>query len=219
MIRVLLLAIALTALPAAAAELPPGFVRLADVAPSIRQEMRYATSENFLGRPVDGYRRGDCWLVEPAARALAKAATDAEAEGWRLVVYDCYRPTRAVADFVAWSKDPTDQARKAEYYPDIDKSQLFKAGFIATRSEHSRGTTVDVGAEMLSGVPLDFGTPFDSFSQASATASTDIHDTAQRNRANLVRLLSAQGFENYRKEWWHFTFQMPRPEPQDVPIE
>jgi zinc D-Ala-D-Ala dipeptidase len=138
MIRILLaLSLIAITLPAQAVDLPPGFVRLADVAPGIRQEIRYATANNFVGRPIDGYGRGDCWLRREAAEALAKVAV--RAEGWRLLVYDCYRPTRAVADFVAWSKDATDQKMKAEYYPEIDKSLLFKAGFIATRSEHSRG--------------------------------------------------------------------------------
>ena len=108
---------------------------------------------------------------------------------------------------------------KAEYYPEIDKSLLFKAGFIATRSEHSRGTTVDIGAETVDGGALDFGTPFDSFFPESATASTEISAEAQTNRAKLVELMSAVGFENYRKEWWHFTFEMERPKAYDVPIE
>ncbi len=216
MIRTLLALLAVAS-PAQAAGLPDGFVRLADVAPGIRQEMRYATSNNFVGRPIDGYVRGDCWLRREAAAALALVA--AKAEGWRLVVYDCYRPTRAVTDFVAWSKDAADQKMKAEYYPHIDKSQLFKAGFIATRSEHSRGTTVDIGAETAGGEALDFGTPFDSFLPESATASTEVSAEAQANRQRLVQLMAAAGFKNYRKEWWHFTFQMDRPEPQDVPIE
>jgi len=218
MIRMLLaLSLFTIALPAVAADLPPGFVRLADVAPAIRQEMRYATPDNFVGRPINGYARGDCWLRREAAEALAAVAS--AAEGWRLVVYDCYRPTRAVADFVAWSKDAADQKMKDEYYPGIDKSLLFKAGFIATRSEHSRGTTVDLGAETATGEALDFGTPFDSFFPESATASTAVSAGAQANRRRLVELMSAAGFENYRKEWWHFTFQMVRPKAYDVPIE
>ncbi len=218
MIRMLLAVLALiVAFPVQAADLPKGFVRLADVAPDIRQDMRYATSNNFVGRPIDGYRRGDCWLRREAAEALATVA--AKADGWRLVVYDCYRPTRAVADFVAWSRDSSDQKMKAEYYPDIDKSLLFKAGFIATRSEHSRGTTVDIGAETTAGAPLDFGTPFDSFFPESATASTAVGPEAKANRQRLVALMAAAGFENYRKEWWHFTFGMKRPAPQDTPIQ
>ena len=218
MIRILLaLSLIAITLPAQAVDLPPGFVRLADVAPGIRQEIRYATANNFVGRPIDGYGRGDCWLRREAAEALAKVAV--RAEGWRLLVYDCYRPTRAVADFVAWSKDATDQKMKAEYYPEIDKSLLFKAGFIATRSEHSRGTTVDIGAETADGRALDFGTPFDSFFPESATASAEVSAEAQANRRRLVELMAAAGFENYRTEWWHFTLEMERPKAYDVPIE
>jgi D-alanyl-D-alanine dipeptidase len=108
---------------------------------------------------------------------------------------------------------------KAEYYPEIDKSLLFKAGFIATRSEHSRGTTVDIGAETVDGRVLDFGTPFDSFFPESATASSEVSAEAQANRAKLVELMADAGFDNYRKEWWHFTFEMERPKAYDVPIE
>jgi D-alanyl-D-alanine dipeptidase len=219
MIRALVVGLTLSFGAAHAAELPPGFVRLADVAPSIRQEMRYATSDNFVGRPIDGYRAADCWLLENVAVALAKVAEDAAAAGWRLVTYDCYRPTRAVADFVAWSKDPADQKQKAEYYPGIDKAILFKAGYIATRSDHSRGTTVDIGAETAEGGRLDFGTPFDTFADASATASQAVPKAAQRNRAALVELMAAHGFVNYRKEWWHFSFDMPKPGGYDFPIE
>lgn len=207
----------------AAAELPPGFVRLADVAPEIRQEMRYAGPDNFLGRPVSGYGAAECWLLGSAASALAGVAADAAGLGWRLVVYDCYRPERAVADFVSWSKDPRRQERKAEYYPGFDKADLFSLGFIARRSEHSRGTTVDLGAELVDAAgratAIDFGTPFDMFSASSATASTDVSGAARKARATLVSLMAGHGFENYRKEWWHFTLPVdPAPPPHDVPI-
>jgi zinc D-Ala-D-Ala dipeptidase len=216
------LAMLLVPAPAVSAELPPGFVRLADVAPSIRQEMRYAGTENFIGRPVEGYDVGDCWLAEPVAQALAKVAAEAEAGGWRLVVYDCYRPERAVRDFLQWSRDPSDQTRKSEYYPDIDKADLFRAGYIATRSQHSSGTTVDLGPERLVAgevVPLDFGTPFDTFSPFSSTASREVSAAAQGNRRRLVELMIGQGFENYSKEWWHFTLPLdPSPPAYDLPI-
>ena len=208
---------------AAAAELPSGFVRLQAVAPQIRQEMRYAGYDNFLGRPVAGYDSGECWLLEATASALAGVAADAAGLGWRLVVYDCYRPERAVADFVAWSRDPRQQERKAEYYPEYDKADLFNLGFIARRSQHSRGTTVDLGAELVDNAgkarAIDFGTPFDAFSARSATASTDISSAAQQARATLVSLMAGHGFDNYRKEWWHFTLPVePAPPPRDVPI-
>jgi zinc D-Ala-D-Ala dipeptidase len=212
----------LLATGATGAELPPGLVRLAEIAPGIRQEMRYAGPHNFVGRPIDGYETADCWLLQAAAEALARAAAGAEAFGWRLVVYDCYRPERAVADFALWSRTPESEEMKAEFYPGIDKALLFEQGFIAARSQHSRGTTVDLGAEVLDGgaaVPLDFGTPFDTFAPESATASDRISEAARRNRMALVFLLEAEGFDNYRKEWWHFTLPIdPAPPSWDYPI-
>jgi D-alanyl-D-alanine dipeptidase len=208
--RLAVVAFLLLGSSAAAAELPPGFVRLADVAPEVRQEMRYAGSDNFLGRPVDGYGAAHCWLLAEVAEALRRAAASATEKGWRLVVYDCYRPERAVADFVLWSKDPSDRRMQAEYYPGIDKPELFRLGYIATRSQHSKGTTVDVGAEAVSPAgakALDFGTPYDFFGEASWTASRVVSPEARRNRAQLVELIEAEGFRNYRKEWWHFEFE------------
>jgi D-alanyl-D-alanine dipeptidase len=220
--RLAVIAFLLLGLPASAAELPAGFVRLADVAPEIRQEMRYAGSENFVGRPIDGYDAADCWLLADVAEALRRAAVSASRQGWRLVVYDCYRPARAVADFVRWSKDASDQRMKAQYYPEIDKADLFRAGYIATRSQHSKGTTVDVGAEaIVSGASeaLDFGSPYDFFGKASWTGSDAVPSGARRNRERLVELLEAEGFKNYRKEWWHFEFTTRADAPRlDVPI-
>ncbi|MDB5506032.1 MAG: peptidase vanX D-ala-D-ala dipeptidase [Devosia sp.] len=204
--------------PAVAGELPPGFTAVAEVAPGVRQELRYATSHNFIGRPIAGYDTGACWLLGEVAAALAKVAAAAKAQGWRLIAYDCYRPERAVADFLTWSKDPAEQAMKAEFYPEIDKATLFKAGFIASRSQHSKGTTIDIGAELLGGTSLDFGTPFDSFFPQSATASLDISPEAQANRQGLVALMEAAGFENYSKEWWHFSLPVAGAVPYDMPI-
>ena len=121
------------------------------------------------------------------------------------------------------TSSPGRGTRKAEYYPDFDKADLFRLGFIATRSQHSRGTTVDLGAEMLDAAgratPIDFGTPFDMFAANSATASSDIPAPARQSRAALVSLMDGQGFENYSKEWWHFTFSVsPPPPPHDHAI-
>jgi D-alanyl-D-alanine dipeptidase len=135
-------------------EPPPDFVRLADIAPHIRQDMRYAGSENFLGRPVPGYCAAQCWLRREAAEALAAVAKDAEATGLSLVVYDCYRPQRATRAFIAWAADPSDQAQKGAYYPQLDKAALFDLGYIARESAHSTGIAVDLAL-----VGLDFGTP------------------------------------------------------------
>ena len=195
---------------AAAAGLPPGFVRLAEIAPQVRQDIRYAGRDNFTGRPVPGYGAAECWLRRDAAEALALVAQDLARGGWRLVVYDCYRPTRAVAAFVRWAADPADQARKAEHYPRIEKSRLFALGYIARASSHSKGNAVDAGAERMDAAgratPLDFGTAFDMFDPRSAGASRAVGGEAAANRARLSAAFAGRGFTPYAREWWHFGF-------------
>jgi D-alanyl-D-alanine dipeptidase len=182
------------------AEPPPGFARLADVAPDIAQDMRYAGPNNFTGRTVPGYRAPQCWLRAEAARALAAAQADAKAKGFSLVVYDCYRPKRAVSAFVDWSRS-ADQSTKPEYFPRLDKRQLFPQGYIAEQSTHSTGLAVDLGV-----LGWNFGTPFDFFDPRSWTKSKTAGD-AHAHRLALVALMRRHGFENYPREWWHFTFK------------
>ena len=146
--------------PCAGEQPPPGYVRLADVAPGIVQDMRYAGPENFMGRPVPGYRAPCCWLRAEAAAALKSAHEEAAAEGLRLVVYDCYRPPAATAAFLAWSQDGADEIKKADYYPHIDKKDLFDLGYIARQSTHTTGLAVDLAFD-----GFDFGTPFDLFDE------------------------------------------------------
>lgn len=204
------------ALPAAIrrAGPPPGFVRLADVAPSIVQDMRYADKENFIGRPVPGYRSPQCWLRREAADALAAVAKEADALGLRLVVYDCYRPQRATRAFIAWAGDEADQAMKAAYYPRIAKNEIFAQGYIAKASMHSLGIAVD-----LAFLDKDFGTPFDLFDAASATDYPDIAPEARKNRDSLFALMIKHGFENLPQEWWHFSFKgVEDAKPLDVEI-
>lgn len=184
----------------ARAEPPAGFARLADIAPDLKQDMRYAGPGNFTGHPVPGYGAPQCWLRSDAAQALAAAQKDAKAHGFSLVVYDCYRPKRAVAAFVEWSQNP-DQSTKAEHYPRLAKSQLFPQGYIAERSTHSTGLAVDLGV-----IGWNFGTPFDYFDQRSWTESKTI-PPAHAHRETLVALMRRHGFENYPREWWHFTFR------------
>lgn len=197
--RVALLCLLALAAPARA-EPPTGFSRLADLAPDIAQDMRYAGSNNFTGHPVPGYRAPQCWLRTDAARALAAAQADARAHGFSLVVYDCYRPKRAVSSFVEWSRN-ADQSTKPGYYPRVDKSQLFAQGYIAEQSTHSTGLAVDLGVE-----GWNFGTPFDFFDRRSWTKSQVPRD-AHAHRAALVALMERHGFQNYPREWWHFTFK------------
>ena len=192
--------------PPALAQLPPGFVRLAEMAPQVRQDIRYAGPNNFTGRPVPGYGAPDCWLRRDAAEALTRAAMVLASTGWRLIVYDCYRPARATTAFLRWAADPSDQLRRTEYYPRVAKGRLFGLGYIARVSSHSSGTAVDAGAERSDGTPLDFGTPFDMFDTRSASASREVSQEATANRRRLAAALTAQGFSAYAREWWHFGF-------------
>ena len=225
---------------------PDDFVALPDVDPSIRQEMRYFTAHNFTGDPVDGYRSPMCILTRAAADALRRAQQDFTERGYTLKVYDCYRPQRAVNDFVTWAQDLADERMKAEFYPRVDKSVLFADGYIAEKSGHSRGSTVDLTLVALPaadtppyvpGQPLvdctapqrfrfpdnsvDMGTGFDCFDTLAHTLDPRIEGDELKNRLLLKEGLERQGFVNYDKEWWHFTYQ-PEPYPDtyfDFPVD
>jgi len=212
------------------AQLPTGFVYLEDIDPSILQEIRYATHHNFLGRPVDGYLKNRCIVTEPLARALAQAQQTALKLNLTLKVYEAYRPLRAASDFLKWAKDCQDQSMKAEFYPHLDKATLFEAGYIAVRSQHSRGAAVDLTLVPLpvpsqptykpgdplmdSSLPkaqrfqdnsIDMGTGFDCFHEKSHTWNPTVPEEAKRNRALLCGIMTGCGLRNYEKEWWHFS--------------
>ena len=209
---------------------PDGFVRLSDVAPGIVQEIRYAGEHNFMGRPVTGYDAPECWLTRQTADALAAVQSTVEAQGFSLKVFDCYRPQRAVSDFVEWAKDPKDDVTRAEFYPRLRKDQLFPLGLIAEQSGHSRGSTVDVTLIPAGAGPsptwtvgnpiadcaapvsvrfpdtsIDMGTGFDCFDPLAATDSTSITAEQQANRQILVTAMESAGFVNLPEEWWHYT--------------
>ncbi|MCI4065930.1 M15 family metallopeptidase [Micromonospora sp. R77] len=210
---------------------PADFVVLTDVDPRIRADIRYATAHNFVGRPVAGYTEPLCLLTRAAAEALRRVQSAALAEGRGLKVYDCYRPQRAVDDFVAWGRQPDQQQMKAEFYPDVAKSRLFADGYLGAPTAHSRGSTVDLTlvpaappdqATYVPGQPLvactapagrrfgdnsvDMGTGFDCFDPRAHTVDPRITGTPRENRALLKRLMTVQGFENYPREWWHYRF-------------
>ncbi|MET0381203.1 MAG: M15 family metallopeptidase [Methyloceanibacter sp.] len=224
--------------PALAAEMPKDFVYLRDIDPTILQDMRYAGRDNFTGEPVPGYDAPECVLLRPAAEALASVQADLRAKGLTLKVYDCYRPARAVAAFVEWAKEADDPAAKATYYPNLPKSALFP-DYIATRSGHSRGATLDLTIVMIASEPeaetetatplpctapqqergsdgsLDMGTSFDCFDVEANTAAPGLSPDEQDNRATLLEAMRARGFKNYPLEWWHFTFE-PEPYPDTI---
>jgi D-alanyl-D-alanine dipeptidase len=187
---------------------PDMFVDAATVAPGLLVEARYVTAHNFVGVPIEGYERPICYLTRPAAAALALVVKDLEVHGLTLKVYDCYRPERAVAHFVRWARNLPDQKMKPEFYPQVDKRTLFRDGYIATHSGHSRGSTVDLTlAQRATGEPLDMGTPFDFFSPSSWPSDRHVSAQAQRNRALLAQAMARRGFRPYDKEWWHFTLR------------
>ena len=200
------LCFALTATSASAQTRPRSFVDASTVVPNLALEMRYAGSHNFVGRPINGYQAPVCLLTRQAATALAAVQADLARFGLGLKVFDCYRPTRAVADFAAWARDLNDQAHRAEFYPDIDKSQLFALGYIAERSGHSRGSTVDLTViDRATGAELDMGSPFDLFDPRSWPTSNAVTAAQRANRLMLQSVMRAHGFKPLEQEWWHFT--------------
>jgi D-alanyl-D-alanine dipeptidase len=186
---------------------PADFVDAATVVPGLVADMRYAGSHNFVGRPIDGYDAPHCLLTREAANALAEVARDLESRGLVIKVFDCYRPTRAVANFVRWARDIGDTKMKAEFYPDIDKRVLFREGYIASQSGHSRGSTADLTLAKSDGAELDMGTHFDFFSPKSWTADPTVTPEQHANRMLLTAAMRRRGFRGYDKEWWHFTLR------------
>jgi len=170
--------------------------------------MRYAGTHNFVGARVDGYDKPVCLLTRPAAEALAQVQRDLAASGFGLKVYDCYRPVRAVRHFIRWARDLGDTRTKAEFYPEVDKRHLFALGYIAARSGHSRGSTVDLGLVRLAdGSEPDMGTRFDTLGPRSWPGDTRVSAEARRNRALLAAAMRRHGFRPYDREWWHFTLR------------
>ena len=175
-------------------------VDLHTVAPSIQLDIRYATSNNFIGQVIDGYQSSRCLLTRPASQALKRVQSELQKKGQSLKIFDCYRPQRAVNHFVRWASDRQAQKMKERYYPHLDKSLLFKEGYIAKKSGHSRGSTID-----LTIVGFDMGSPWDLFDPISNTQSDKISEKARKNRQYLLLLMQKHGFQNYDKEWWHYT--------------
>ncbi len=209
------------ALATAAGAAAATFIDAATIVPGVITDIRYAGAHNFVGRPIDGYRAPHCLLTPAAANALAEVARDLAPQGLVLKVFDCYRPTRAVADFVRWARDPKDQQAKAEFYPQVAKRTLFRDGYIASQSGHSRGSTVDLTLSRADGGELDMGTPFDFFSPKSWTADLSVTAQQHANRMRLAGAMQRRGFRGYAKEWWHFTLRHePFPSTYfDVPVQ
>lgn len=186
--------------------LPDGFAHVSEAVPTAVLDVRYFTDHNFVGEPVDGYLAPVVVLTEPAARALAGVQADLAPFGLGIKVFDGYRPQRAVDHFVRWGKDLDDTRMKEEFYPDVAKRDLFRDGYIAEKSGHSRGSTVDLTIISLdSGRELDMGTPFDYFGPKSWPSNPDMPPRVRANRALLRAVMTNNGFTPLKEEWWHFT--------------
>lgn len=198
----------------------PVFVAVEGV--NIKVSMRYFTANNLVGEPLDGYQANRCLLAADAANALRATALVLAEQGFGLELFDCYRPQRAVNHFVRWASAPEDHTTKRDFYPREEKSQLFERGYIAERSGHSRGATVDLTLYRLdTGDEVNMGTSFDFMDERSATEFPLADAAARENRLRLRAALEAQGFVNYAQEWWHYTYK-PEPWPEtyfDVPVQ
>tara|TARA_R110002012_G_scaffold241610_1_gene415830 strand:+ start:12583 stop:13257 length:675 start_codon:yes stop_codon:yes gene_type:complete len=188
--------------------LPEGFVYGKLVIPNIDVELRYYSSNNFVGDTITGYHANILIVTEPTAKALKKVQDELANQNLCLRVYDAYRPQRAVDHFIRWAKDLKAIEMKPIFYPDVKKKNLFRDGYIASQSGHSRGSTIDltiIDANTLE--PLDMGSPYDFFGEASWVAYQDLTEIQKKNRQLLQQVMQKHGFRNYPQEWWHFTLR------------
>lgn len=187
--------------------MPDNFVYISDIAPEIQLDIRYFTSNNFVGAPVDGYEKPAAILTRPAALALKKASGIFRKAGYAICIFDAYRPQTAVNHFIRWAKN-SDTQTKAAYYPCLDKPSLLEKGYIATRSSHSRGSTVDMTLVSLeTQKALDMGSPFDFFDTISHHGATGLTSVQTANREMLVSIMKSCGFTTFPLEWWHYTLE------------
>ena len=185
-----------------------GFVLLADFVPGIVQEIRYYSTYNFIGDRIDGYEEPVALLTKEAARALKAVAGEVNAQGYRLKVFDAYRPANAVKHFVLWGIEDLDLRMKPYFYPDLEKQELFKKGYIAKQSSHSRGSAVDLTLlDMRTGKEVDMGSPFDLFSEASHPDSRAVTEEQYENRMFLQNAMTRNGFAPIDCERWHFSLR------------
>ncbi len=184
---------------------PSGFVLLSDFIPQIVQEIRYYSTFNFIGDRIDGYEEPCAILTKEAARALKQVSNEMIVHGYRLKIFDAYRPACAVRQFVLWGIEDQDIRMKQYFYPELEKQILFRDGYIASKSSHSRGSAVDLTLlDMQSGKELDMGSPFDLFSEVSHPSFRGVTDEQYENRMLLQQAMVRAGFVPLDCEWWHF---------------
>jgi len=184
------------------------FVRLSDAVPDVILEIRYYSTYNFVGTRIDGYEAPVALLTRQAADSLRAVSDELIKKGYRLKIYDAYRPQCAVEHFARWAADVNDTLMKPYFYPQIDKSLLFELGFIARRSSHSRGSTVDLTmVNMKTGKEVDTGSPFDWFGNESHFYNAHLTQKQRYNRTILRKAMVKHGFEPISTEWWHYTLK------------
>ena len=207
-----------------------GFVDLHEIDPTIPVSLRYFSEENFVGKPVDAYKNSVVIMTRQAAEALKRVQEDVKKDGYSLVVYDAYRPQQAVNHFMRWSEDVEDQSKKSHYYPRVNKADVFDLGYVAKRSGHSRGSTIDLTLikdgqklhdivekertlldgytiKILDDGTVDMGSSFDLFDTASHFENNLIEEKYKKLRTYLKTVMEKHGFKNYSEEWWHFTLK------------
>jgi D-alanyl-D-alanine dipeptidase len=189
-------------------KLPTGFVYLSDIDKTIKYELRYLNSNNFIGKSIDGYDKNCVIITKKAAINLKKVQAALLKKGLSLKIFDAYRPQQAVNHFVKWAKVLKDTLMKKEYYPKVDKGALFTLGYIASKSGHTRGSTVDLTIiELKTGVELDMGSTYDYFGIQSHPFYPKISKKEKENRMLLRTIMLQNNFKPYENEWWHFTLK------------
>ena len=204
------------------AQLRDGFVYAQDIIDDLAVELRYCNDNNFVGEQIDGYNKEVVIMTALAAKALKNVQDTLKKKGLGIKIYDAYRPQQAVNHFVRWAKKVNDTLKKQEYYPNVDKKNLFSQGYIASKSRHISGSTLDLTIINLdTGLALDMGSPYDFFGPESWVSNTKLTKKQQENRQLLQEVMLSNGFRNYPKEWWHFTLRGEpfRNQYFDFPIE
>lgn len=189
-------------------QLPKEFTYVESVIPSIKVELRYLSNDNFVGSPIDGYQADKAILTKQATAALKNVQEELKHYNLSIKIFDSYRPQRAVNHFIRWARDLNDTINKQRYYPDVEKRFLFKEEYIATRSGHSRGSTLDITlVDITTCEELDMGSPYDFFGKESWVDNKDLTVQQRANRMLLQTVMRNHGFRHYPKEWWHFTLR------------
>lgn len=194
--------------PMPAYELPEGFCYVHDVIDDVILDIRYAGNHNFVGEPIDGYEAPYAILTVKAANRLKKAADTFREMGYRIKIFDAYRPQSAVQHFVRWSEDESDTRMQAEFYPEFeDKNQLVEQGYIARNSSHMKGSAIDITLTDMEGNELDMGTCFDYFGRKAWHNASGLTAEQKANRKLLKSVMESNGFLSYNKEWWHYRLE------------